>query len=83
MFRTLEGLFEVRFEGGEHRGLPAETKPCSGPFKLLTFLPGSESRDQDGEVANAECNADLSGAWNKVRTRQQRSEVSREDESHP
>ena len=49
-------------ESGEYRGLPAETKPCSGPFKLLTFLPGSEGGDQDGEVADAKCNADLDGA---------------------
>jgi len=58
-------------EGGEYRGLPAETKPCSGPFKLLTLLPGSEGGDQDGEVANAKCNADLGGAWSHVRIRQQ------------
>lgn len=49
-------------ESGEYRGLPAETKPCSGPFKLLTLLSGGEGGDQYGEVANAKCNANLDGA---------------------
>ena len=48
-------------EGGEDRAVPTETEPCSGPFKLLTFLPGSDGGDQDGEVANAKCDTVLDG----------------------
>ena len=51
-----------RVEGGKDHGLPGETQPCKGFFKLLLFLPGSNGGNQDGEVADAERNTILDGA---------------------
>lgn len=77
-------------EGGEDRGLLAETKPCLGSFKLFLSFPGSERRDQDGEVANAKRNTNLDGTWimTKGRTKKRGSKFSNErakerrDEKH-
>ena len=64
-------------EGGEDRGLLAETKPCLGSFKLFLSFPGSKRRDQDGEVANAKRNTNLDGTWimTKGRTKKRGSKV--------
>jgi len=50
-------------EGGEDSGWPAETSPRPGFFEPLLFLPGSEGGDQDGKVANTQCNTVLNGTW--------------------
>jgi hypothetical protein len=71
-------MHENGVEGGEHCGLPAETKPRPGSFELLPFLPGSKSGDHDGEVANAKRNTVLDGTWVTISQRDQRRPTEKE-----
>ena len=63
MLRVLWEMHLDRVEGGKDHGRPGEGEPCPGFVNVILFLPGNEGGDQDGEVANGECNAILDGAW--------------------